>query len=83
LRGLIDWRLRTEFHERLTVFDKNLRNLDVVMADAEVQYRQYVRSRQAATHSYEGYTQPVNALRRDSQEALEKIDRLASIFTYD
>ena len=46
------------------------------MAVVQAQYDQYVRSRQAATHSYEGYDKPMVRLRADVQQAVERIDRL-------
>lgn len=76
LRGLVAWTLHTEYHARLTEFDKNLRGLDEAMAVAESQYQQYVRSRQAASHSYEGYTNPVRQLRAAVQDSLARIDNL-------
>ncbi len=76
LRGLIAWTLHTEYHARLTAFDQNLRGLDQAMAVADSQYQQYVRSRQAASHSYEGYTGPVRQLRTAVQDSLARIDSL-------
>lgn len=76
LKGVLTWRLETEYHERFTEFDQNLRNLDEAMALAQAQYDQYVRVRQAATHSYEGYEKPINRLRVHSDNAVQKIDQL-------
>ena len=76
LKGLLSWTLETEYHERLTEFDRNLRDLDDVMAVAQKQYDQYVRARQAATHSYVGYETPIERLRVEAGDAVEEIDRL-------
>ena len=76
LKGVLVWRLETEYHERLTEFDLNLRGLDEAMAVAQAQYDQYVRVRQAATHSYSGYEQPINRLRVHSANAIAQIDLL-------
>ena len=76
LKGLIMWSLETEYHERFTKFDQNLRSLDEAMTVVQAQYDQYVRSRQAATHSYEGYDKPMVRLRADVQQAVDRIDRL-------
>jgi tetratricopeptide (TPR) repeat protein len=76
LKGVLRFTLETEYHARLTEFDHNLRGLDQAMAVAQEQYDQYVRSRQAATHSYVGYERPINRLRTDSRRAAEQIDRL-------
>ncbi len=76
LQGLLVWRLETEYHERLTRFDRNLRQLDEAMVALAEQYGAYVRSRQAATHSNEGYTTPVSRMRARVAEAIAGIDRL-------
>ena len=76
LKGMVRWKLETEYHERLTSFDQNLRSLDEAMAVAQAQYDAYVRSRQAATHSFEGYDKPITRLRANVREAVGRIDRL-------
>jgi tetratricopeptide (TPR) repeat protein len=76
LKGMVTWSIETEYHERLTRFDKNLRSLTEAMAVAQTEYDQYVRSRQAATHSYEGYDKPITRLRADVSQAVERIERL-------
>ena len=78
LKGVLLWRLETEYHDRLTEFDENLRSLDEAMAVAHAQYDQYVRVRQAATHSYEGYEKPISRLRVHAANAIQTIDRLMS-----
>ena len=76
LRGAVEFVLETEYHDRLTEFDQNLRSLDQAMTVAEAQYDRYVRSRQAATHSYEGYERPINGMRTDVAEAVARVDLL-------
>jgi predicted negative regulator of RcsB-dependent stress response len=76
LRGLLRFTLETEYHARLTEFDRNLRDLNKSMAVAQAQYDQYVRARQAATHSFEGYDQPMNRLQAGARQAAAKIDLL-------
>ncbi len=76
LKGTLTWTLRTEYHERLSEFDKNLRGLDEAMAFAHEQYDQYVRARQAATHSYVGYATPISRLRTRVADSIKRIDRL-------
>ena len=76
LRGLVMWPIETEYHERFTTFDTNLRSLGEAMAVAQAEYDEYVRTRQAATHSYEGYDKPITRLRADVSQAVERIDRL-------
>lgn len=76
LKGTLTWTLETEYHERLTRFDKNLRGLDQAMAIAQREYDQYVRARQAATHSYVGYAKPISRLRAKVANAVEKVEML-------
>ncbi len=76
LSGVLDWRIKMEFDGRLTTAYKNLQDLDGVIDDLNKQYRAFVRTRQAATQSYEGYTIPIQQLRtrlRDTQEKLKRI----------
>ncbi len=76
LKGTLTWTLETEYHERLTRFDENLRGLDEAMAIAQQQYDQYVRARQAATHSYVGYDKPISRLRAKVANATRKVELL-------
>jgi tetratricopeptide (TPR) repeat protein len=76
LKGTLTWTLETEYHERLTRFDENLRGLDEAMAVAEQQYDQYVRARQAAKHSYVGYEKPIRRLRAQVATATQKVELL-------
>ena len=76
LKGLLSWTLETQYHERLTRFDQNLRGLDTAMAVLQQQYEQYVRARQAATHSYMGYETPISRLQARAREAVQQIDLL-------
>jgi len=76
LKGLLTWTLETEYHERLNEFDSNLRALETAMAVAEEQYDAFVRERQAATHSFQGYTKPVARLRNYVRDAESRVDLL-------
>ena len=76
LRGLLTWTLETAYHDRLAKFDRNLRGLDAAMAALQDEYDQYVRARQAATHSFVGYESPIKRLRANVQRSVERIDRL-------
>ena len=76
LKGVLTWTLETEYHERLARFDQNLRGLDAAMLIAQEQYDEFVRMRQAATHSFVGYDKPVNRLRMQVKTATEKVDSL-------
>ena len=76
LRGLLTWTLETEYHDRLTTFDENLRSLDSAMQIAQEQYDEFVRARQAATHSFMGYETPIERLRARVSEARQQVDLL-------
>ena len=76
LKGLIRFTLETRYHERLTEFDHNLRQLDQAMAVVEAEYDEYVRSRQAATHSYVGYDEPMNRLSADVSHSIDRVEQL-------
>ena len=76
LKGVLMYRLDTEYHERLSHFHTNLATLDDAMATAQAEYDAYVRSRQAATHSFEGYRDPVRLLRTRVAESIDRVDRL-------
>ncbi len=76
IRGMLTWRLRTEYHERFTQAHEHLRELNGVIDTMTQRYESLVRTRQAATHSYVGYDVPIGRLRTRVDAALEKVNRL-------
>jgi hypothetical protein len=76
LRGALQWNIEEQYHRRLTLAHDHLRALDEDMETLTAQYDAFVRARQAATHSYEGYDVPINRLRVRVGEALEHIEKL-------
>jgi tetratricopeptide (TPR) repeat protein len=76
LKGILSYTLHTEYHARFTEFDRNVRDLDQVMAMAQDEYDEFVRNRQAATHSFVGYEKPMRRLRADVEKSVAKIDQL-------
>ena len=76
LQGVLTWILRTEYDERLTRFDAHLRELQVSVDLLSEQYDAFVRTRQAATHSYVGYEAPIGRLRTRVAQALGEVDLL-------
>jgi chromosome segregation ATPase len=76
LRGVLTWRLNTEYPERLTQAHKNLHALNDDVRTLQEKYTAFVRARQAAVHSYAGYDQPIRRLRTRVDEALEHVDTL-------
>ncbi|PCI07755.1 MAG: hypothetical protein COB77_03920 [Gammaproteobacteria bacterium] len=63
LRGVLLWRIRTEYDQRLTDAYNNLASLDVIIKELKQRYNSFIRTRQAATQSYEGYTIPIRQYR--------------------
>jgi tetratricopeptide (TPR) repeat protein len=76
LKGLLIWTLETEYHERLSQFDQNLRSLADAMQVVEEEYERFIRSRQAATHSFMGYETPIKRMRSRVSEAGMEVDLL-------
>jgi Flp pilus assembly protein TadD len=76
LQGVLTFILRTEYDERLSRFDRHLRELQDSVDLLNAQYEAYVRVRQAAVHSYSGYEKPIGRLRTRVSEAQVRIERL-------
>ena len=76
LRGVLFWTLETEYHDRLTAFDRNLRELQSVIDAMQIQYDSFVRARQAAVHSFEGYEVPIQRLRTRVNSSLSGVELL-------
>jgi predicted negative regulator of RcsB-dependent stress response len=76
LHGVLDWRLETTFHDRLTDVHERLVELDGHIEKLEAQYASFVRTRQATAHSYEGYSDGIAGLRARIAEASERIEEL-------
>lgn len=73
LRGVIHFRLLSEYDRRLTEAYKHLQALDADVATLKRRYDSFVRVRQAAKQSYEGY-EAMNQLRGRVREAREKVE---------
>jgi len=76
LRGVLTWRLETEYPERLTTAFTHLNELNTEVEALTRQYEAFVRTRQAATHSYAGYDEPIAGLRERVGEAVTRLDDL-------
>ena len=68
LRGLVTWNLKTEYQDRLTQFYDHLQESQKAVDRLNTQYNEFVRVRQAATHSYEGYGARSSACARASRK---------------
>jgi tetratricopeptide (TPR) repeat protein len=76
LRGVLTWRLETEYHERLTAAHVHWNELKTHVDALTRQYEAFVRTRQAATHSYVGYDAQIERLRQRVNEALPRVNSL-------
>ncbi len=76
LKGALHWTLETAYHERLTETYENLSELNTVVADLQSRYQGFVRTRQAAMHSYVGYEIPIQRLRTRVASGLKRLNLL-------
>ena len=76
LKGVLRWQVSTDYDQRLTDAYKHLQQLDSVIAALRAQYRSYVRTRQAAAQSYEGYEDGLRRLRVRLTDAQERVKTL-------
>ena len=76
LRGVLDWNIATDYDRRLTQTFKDLRRLDQDVERLHRQYTAFVRTRQAATQSYEGYDEGIHQQRARIKAAREKVGEL-------
>ena len=76
LLGLLAWRLESEYHERLTRVNEHLDALTADVEALEARYDAFVRTRQAATHSYVGHSERTADLHARVARALERVDEL-------
>jgi hypothetical protein len=76
LRGLLQWDLETEYHQRFTEAHENLAELEEVVDAMQAQYQAFVRTRQAAMHSYVGYDEQIDRLRARTKKALAQLQVL-------
>jgi tetratricopeptide (TPR) repeat protein len=76
LRGTLTWRQETEYQKRLTEAHVHLNELNASIEALTKHYDAFVRTRQAATHSYVGYDVQIARLRERVEEALQRVDTL-------
>src|SRR3989454_4747948 len=76
LSGVLTWRLETEYPERLTAAHAHLKELNAQVEVLTRRYDAFVRTRQAATHSYVGYDAQIQRLRGSVGEALQRVNTL-------
>jgi len=76
LRGALAWNISTEYDQRLTDAYKHLADLNEEVDRMKKQYNAFVRTRQAATQSYEGYDEKIRDQRTLIASAQEKVKPL-------
>lgn len=76
LRGVLTWRVETEYPQRLTVAFEHLKELNTQIDVLQQRYESFVRARQAATHSYVGYDGQIAQLRERVGVALQHVETL-------
>jgi hypothetical protein len=76
LRGVLHWNIYTDYDRRFTEAYKHLRDLNFEVDRLKKQYNAFVRKRQAATQSYEGYDDVIRRQHFLIQKAHEKVGEL-------
>jgi hypothetical protein len=76
LRGVLHWNIYTAYDSRFTEAFKHLRDLDREVDLLKMQYTAFVRTRQAATQSYEGYDNVILRQRSLIRNARETVGEL-------
>lgn len=76
LRGVLLWNISTEYDQRLTDTYKDLRDLNEAVERLNNQYNAFIRTRQAATLSYQGYDDVIRRERDLMTTAREKVKGL-------
>jgi hypothetical protein len=73
LRGVLKWSIITDYDRRFTEAYTNLQDLNDEIDQLKKQYAAFVRSRQAATQSYQGYGDTIRRQRILIREASETV----------
>ncbi|MDO8988382.1 MAG: hypothetical protein Q7U91_01980 [Sideroxyarcus sp.] len=76
LKGAILWNITTNYQTRLSEAFEHLAALDKDIAALQVTYAAFVRTRQAATQSYQGYDEPIRRLALKTDNALATVNTL-------
>ncbi|MFO7592568.1 MAG: tetratricopeptide repeat protein [Pseudomonadota bacterium] len=76
LKGYLLWNITTGYDKRLTETFEHLDDLNKDIARLQEIYRSYVRTRQAATQSYEGYDEQIRRLRIKTGNAIQNVETL-------
>ncbi|MDQ1362192.1 MAG: hypothetical protein QG652_52 [Pseudomonadota bacterium] len=74
LQGLLHWQVNTQYDKRLTETYEHLRLLDEHIYKLNKMYSSFIRTRLAATQSYEGYEIPIRQLRTRLQQTETRLN---------
>jgi len=74
LKGVLHWQINNAYHDRLTDAYKQMQTLDIYINKLNKAYQSFVRTRQAATQSYEGYDINIRRLKTKIQASQIKVD---------
>ncbi len=73
LKGVLSWDIDSNYNKRLTEVYQHFYQLDELIDKLNFTYKSFVRTRQAATQSYEGYSIPIRHFRIKLQALKEKV----------
>jgi hypothetical protein len=76
LRGLLTWSLYSQYDQRFTDAHMNLLDLNEAVDKLPEQYFRFVRIRQGAIQSYQGYDDTIRRLRIKIKAARKKLEEL-------
>ena len=76
LQGLLTWQIRIDYDRRLTEAHQSLFELNQEIDRLQRQYHSFVRTRQAATQSYQGYDPTIRRQRMQIRTAVERVAAL-------
>ena len=76
LRGFLTWQIHADYDRRLTETYHHLHALNADMVRLENQYASFVRTRQAATLSYQGYDDTIRRQRQLIRTAKDEVGTL-------
>jgi len=76
LLGVMHWNIYTDYDRRFTEAHQHLQDLNQEVDLLNKQYSAFVRTRQAATQSYEGYDDTIASQRIRIRTAMEKVEEL-------
>ena len=78
LRGVLSWNMYTEYDHRVTLAFRHLHELNSEIDRMKREYASFVRTRQAATQSYEGYDDIISTLSERIVTARKNVEDLKS-----